>query len=257
MATELKLCVDVQDEKSVVKDFFFSSPLKLGLPNYEGERLNVILMMASAGILKGDEFCYHVSCKKGTKTLLTEQSYTKIFDTGDGSAKRHQTIQLEEEASLYYYPCAVIPFQNSTYDGDITVNLMETSEFAYADILASGRVGMGECFGFCHYRNRICVELNGVPIWMDHCVLEPKTMDVSELIFFDGYTHQGTFYYYGSKEKQERLLRWQESNAQRMKEELVCGVTNASQGICIWVLANTAQDIEELFSHIKNLLETN
>lgn len=260
--TKLRLTVGLKQGKSVVTDRFFTSPLKLGLPEGTGERKVIMLMMASAGVLKGDAFSYDIRCESGTKTLLTEQSYTKIFDTGDGGAKRRQHITVDRGASLYYRPCAVIPFQNSTYDGDILVELDPESEFAWADIMTAGRVGMGEKFAFRHYRNRICVEAGGMPVWMDHCLFEPQTMDVEGMLFFDGYTHQGTFYYYGAKEKQEQIFAWQEQILEKEAEEtkeamqgIAFGVTEASAGVCVRVLARTAQDIEELFAELAGILE--
>lgn len=254
MATELKLSIGLKNEKSVITDSFFTSPLKLGVPNQEGDRLKVVLMMASAGILKGDEFVYDICCGSGTKVLLTEQSYTKIFDTGGGGAKRRQNIRLEPGASLYYRPCAAIPFGGSTYDGDITIKLNEESEFAYADIVTAGRVGMGEHFAFRHYKNRICVELEDVPIWLEHCLLEPDEMNLDELLFFDGYTHQGTFYYYGSKQKQKQLLDWHLKKQEESEKIIVCGITEALAGVCVRALAHTAQDIEELFAEVAETL---
>lgn len=255
MATELKLRIGQKNEKSIVADSFFTSPLKLGVPNQAGSRLKVILMMASAGILKGDEFVYDIFCESRTKTLLTEQSYTKIFNTGDGGAKRNQHIQIEPEASLYYRPCATIPFQGSTYDGNIMVNISQESEFAYADIIAAGRIGMGERFAFQRYKNRICVEIGNVPVWMDHCLLEPDRMSLDGLIFFDGYTHQGTFYYYGTKEKQQQFLDWYLEKQEELEKTIACGITEAKEGICFRLLAYTAQDIEEVFTQISELLE--
>ena len=74
MDTNLRLKIGLQNQKSVVTDSYFTSPLKLGVPNHEGDRLKVVLMMASAGILKGDNFYYDICCRRGSKTLLTEQS---------------------------------------------------------------------------------------------------------------------------------------------------------------------------------------
>ena len=98
-----------------------------------------------------------------------------------------------------------------------------------------------------------------MPVWMDHCLLEPQTMDVEGMLFFDGYTHQGTFYYYGAKEKQEQIFAWQEQILEKETEEamqgIAFGVTEASAGICVRVLAYTAQDIEELFAELAGILE--
>ena len=100
MTTELKLETGIWYGRTEVTDSYFTSPLKLGIPAAFGERRKIVLMMASAGILKGDTFDYHIRCGAGTKNLLTEQSYTKIFDTGEGGAEKHQNIEVLEGASF-------------------------------------------------------------------------------------------------------------------------------------------------------------
>lgn len=255
MVTELKLRIGLENNKSVVTESSFTSPLKLGLPNHEDDRLKVVLMMASAGILKGDEFEYHIYCASGTKTFLTDQSYTKIFDTGDGMAKKRQNIQVKGNASLYYFPCAVIPFRGSSYEGDIIIKLDKESEFVYADILSTGRIGMGECLAFHSYRNRVCVEVEERPVWLDQCLLLPDSMDLKELLFFDEYTHQGTFYFYGKEEKQKQLLDWNTNWQKENNGKILVGMTEALQGVCMRVLAHTAQEIEELFAEVAEVLE--
>lgn len=261
MAAELKLQISLKNGKSVIEDSYFTSPLKLGVPRQNSERLTIIFMMASAGILKGDELIYDIRCGRGTKALLTDQSYTKIFNTGNGGASKRQYIKVEEGASLYYCPNPVIPFAGSSFEGDTVVKLHEDSEFAYSDIIASGRIGMGEGFKFRRYKNRTCVEIADVPVWLDHCLLCPDTMDLEGMFYFDGYTHQGTFYYYGPEEKQNVLTDWY-LNRHISKEiyetsamPIYGGITRAGRGACLRVLAHTAQDIEELFSEAARVLE--
>lgn len=257
MLTELQLHIGQANGKTAVLESYFTSPLKLGTPNMDGDRLKVVLMMASAGVLKGDAFQYSIHCDAGTQTFLTEQSYTKIFNTGDGKAEKRQNIILEESASLYYRPCAAVPFGGSTYDGSMDIHLKKSSEFLYADIVTAGRVGMGERFCFNHYRNRICVWEEGRPAWLDHCLLEPENMDLNGMLFFDGHTHQGTFYYHGSAEKEEKLLAflWGEETDGSLhcaqKQCIRYGVSNALSGVCVRALGHTAQDIEEFFDELE------
>ena len=267
--TETKLClrVGIQNKKSTITERYFTSPLKLGTPRSASDRLLIVLMMASAGVLKGDRFSYDIKCDAGTKSKITEQSYTKIFDTGDGAAFRKQQITLNGNASLYYRPSAVIPFQNSTFDGENDIYLDENSEFAWSDIMTAGRIAMNEQFLFKHYRNRVRVFINNKLIWMDHCLLEPAHMDTNGMLFFDQYTHQGTFYYYGANNKQCKILEWYKTYMESLNKhhiEKMCksqavriGVSEACRGICVRVLANTAQDIEELFSELASQLEIN
>ena len=245
--TQLRLEIGLRGTKSIITDSYFTSPLKLGTPNMEGDRLKVVLMMASAGILKGDSFVYSIHCQPHTKLLLTEQSYTKIFQTGDVGAKRVQKIQIGEGASLYYQPCATIPFAGSRFDNSLNVDMSRDSEFVYTDIVTAGRVGMGECFLYTHFSNRVTVCVEGRPVWIDNCLLEPQSMDVENMIFFDGFTHQGVLYYYGDSKKEALLLQ----HCYEKSENIVYGVSRALKGVCVRALSDAAQNLEEFFEQLK------
>lgn len=120
MASEFRLTVgyDPVRDRSYRASAYFTAPIKLGEPRTEGDRLQLMLMMASAGILAGDSFSYDIRCQAGSRTLITEQSYTKLFDMGEaGLAKRVMSAALESGASLWYRPCALVPFRNSDFRG--------------------------------------------------------------------------------------------------------------------------------------------
>lgn len=245
--TQLRLTIGLSGTKSRIIDSYYTSPLKIGIPNVENDRLNVMVMMASAGILKGDRFEYDITCQPYTKSLITEQSYTKIFQTGDSGAKREQKIKVEEGASFYYFPCATIPFAGSWFDSSIRVELNQNSEFAYTDIVTAGRVGMGETFQFTHFSNRVVVCIDNRPVWIDNCLLEPQNMNLENMLFCDGFTHQGVFYYYGNKEKEMLILQY----CSPKEGNVVYGTSNAIKGVCVRALSNTAQNLEEFFEQLK------
>lgn len=252
MTTELKLTIGVQEGESRILDRFFTSPLKLATPHTDYDRLNVVLMMASPGMLRGDEHSYDIRCMEASRSMLTEQSYTKIFDTGEGKASRRQRIVVDQGASLFYRPCVVIPFRGSSYEGEMQVELSAGSEFAYVDILAAGRIGMGEQFAFRRYHNRISVQVGKKLVWIDNCLLDPAQMELGGMVYFDGYSHMGTFYYYGDAAGQERLREYLAMHKE-YEDHRACiyaAMSQAREGICIRVLAHMAQDIEEFFAGI-------
>lgn len=250
MFTELRLIVKNNNDKTYIDDCYFTSPLKIGTPNYEKDRLLAVIMMASAGVLKGDCFDYYIECAQNAKMVLTEQSYTKLFDMGEGSAVKRVRINVGEKASLYYKQCAVIPFKNSCFESSTTISLSEKSEFAICDIIAAGRVGMGEAFLYKHYRSRIEVQLEGRSVWLDQCVLEPKRNKLQNLVYFGKYTHQGLFYYFGDKQKQIALIKYEPDT-----DNIEYAVTEAYRGIVVRVLACSAQEIEEVFGEIVELIK--
>lgn len=246
MATELRLVIGKDKAGSYVKEGYFTTPLKLGTPNSSEYDLNVVLMMASAGILKGDEFNYHVECENDTELLLTEQSYSKLFDMTDGYAKKKMKIKVGHNASLFYCPQTVIPFEGSNYESKLEVELEKDSTFSMWDILAVGRVGMGEVFKMRHFQNITRVKVDGKLAWIDGCLLEPDNMKLDNLFYFDKYTHQGVFYFYGAKALQTKLLELEENN----KFDVTWAASEATEGVVVRALGKSAQNIEHFFAFL-------
>lgn len=250
MKTQLRLKIGNTDNGTQIAEQFYTSPLKLGFPNSYGKRKKVVLMMASAGVLKGDCFDYKIQMREDSCALVTEQSYTKLFDMGnDGQARKQVEITVERGASLYYKPCALIPFKNSCMIAETEVYLDREAEFACCDIFSAGRVAMGEAFAFRKYQNQMRIYVDQVLVWNDHCKLEPQKMDYTNLIYFGKYSHQGNFYYYGPNDKMAELME----HARKMEidfQDIYWGITEAKKGICVRALANSAQDLEELFAKL-------
>ncbi len=251
MATELKLVVanDNKSSTSYKKECYFTAPLKVGEPRSDNDRLHMILMMASAGILKGDEFIYDITCEKNSKLLITEQSYSKLFDMGkDGSARKRMHVKIEKDASLWYKPCAVMPFKNSCFYSFTDISIQKGGELFWTDIFTAGRVGMGEKFAFRHYESRTRVSYDGHLVWIDGSLLEPDEFDMENLFYYGNYTHQGTCFYCGNEEKEKRLLGMEFDGKEY--SNVYVGITQAQKGVCIRVLANQSQDIEDLYNQI-------
>ncbi len=250
MKTELRLAVEYNpiSQRTVKKDCYFTAPLKIGEPKSSGKNLNLILMMASAGILKGDAFDYSIDCMADSGLRLTEQSYGKLFDMGqDGNATKNMEIKLEDGARFIYRPGALVPYNNSSFDSCVEVHMKESSTLLWSDIFTAGRVAMGEKFSFRHYRSRVRVYQEDKLIWLDQTLLEPDQVNLQSLYYYKDYTHQGTLFFRGSRSQEEKLLE----KDYDVFDRVLVGVTQARAGICLRVLANQAQDIEELFDDVE------
>lgn len=252
MASEFRLSVgyDPLRDRSYRASAYFTAPIKLGEPRTEGNRLQLMLMMASAGILASDSFSYDIRCQAGSRALITEQSYTKLFDMGDaGLATREMSVALEAGASLWYRPCAVVPFRNSDFRGKTEIRMEKGSELLWTDIFTAGRVGMGERFLFRRYENLLRVWYEDQLIWHDRTLLKPAELAMENRYFYRDYTHQGSCFYCGSEAAEARILAMNFSDPRYSR--IYAGASQAARGVCVRVLAKQAQDIEELFSEIQ------
>ena len=226
--------------KTVISDSFFSAPFKITKPFENGAMIEIMIMQASAGILEGDNHDIELKICSGSKVIITGQSYTKIFRMDKGSAEQRVKIVVEKDAFLFYLPCPVIPFKKSEFININEVYLEEGAHFVMQDVFACGRKAMGERFEFRKYHSRTAVYENNKLVFVDNTRLVPKEMDISDIGYFEGYTHQGMAYFYGIKEV-----------SSYESDSLVSAVTNAKKGQFMRFLGNSSDEIE---SYIKNII---
>jgi urease accessory protein len=179
-------------------DCSFSSPLKIAKPFYrDNGYTELMIMCASPGMLSGDRFDMRFELGHNTKTIISTQSYQKLYDTGDETARQNIQIQAEENTSLFYCPHPVIPFAKNRFHSNVEIALKPGSRLFYSDILSCGRHGMGERFAFSQYRVRTLVSIDGRPVFLDASRLVPHETALGGIGFFEGYACQGLLYLYG------------------------------------------------------------
>jgi len=249
--------------RTMAEDYYFTAPYKIGLPRTEGEGQKVVIMMASAGLLKGDRAECRILCGEDTQTELTDQSYTKVFDTGDGEASRNTEITVGDRGVLDYHPCPVIPYANSTFCGHTQIDLKETSTLYFTEIMTAGRIAMGEKFTFRRFENRVQIHVEGRPVYLELNKMIPEKQQMEDFFYFDGWTHQGTFYYYSPQMASVQVLKAAADSVIRQyldeikmpETSIFYGITEARKGMAWKILACRAQDIEEIFTRVKNYLK--
>jgi len=195
---ELSISTVFQNGKTVMSDCFFTSPFKVAKPFYRNNGYTEIMVMcASPGILAGDKYdiCFDVS--DNTKTIISEQSYRKLYNTGDGFSRQNTRIRAGENAALYYVPCPVIPFAGSRFNSRTDIDLRSSSKLIFGEIFTCGRDGMGERFAFSEFSSRTAVSVDGRPVFLDNSRLLGGEASFSGLGFFEGYSCQGVFFLYG------------------------------------------------------------
>ena len=249
--------------KTHAEDYYYTAPYKIGLPQTAGKGQRVVVMMASAGLLKGDQALCRIVCKDHTITEITDQSYTKVFDTGDGEAYRDIEITVGEHAVLDYAPCPVIPFKNSSFCGRIQVNLKENTTLYFSEIMTAGRIAMGEKFVFRRFENRVCINIEERPVYLELNRMIPAKQHLEDFFYFDGFTHQGTFYYYSPqipsiqtlKEMTDHIIALYLEDNKMHGTEILYGITEARKGIVWKILSHQAQNIEDIFKEIRHMLQ--
>ena len=120
--SRISACAALKDGRTILEDLSFTAPYKIMMPfEKENGGIQIMPLCASAGIMAGDsqEFSYHV--KEGADLEVLSQSFEKIHKMDEGSATRTIEVQVDKNATLYYYPQPVIPFAQSAFDSKMTI----------------------------------------------------------------------------------------------------------------------------------------
>ena len=249
-------CLDLRAEnkngKTIISDCFFTSPYKLAKPFYnEGEfsqdaYTEIMVMCASPGVLSGDTYNMRFDFSENTKTIITEQSYRKLYNTNKIS-KQDTVIQLGENASLYYIPYPVIPFAGSRFNSKTEIKLRQSSRLIYGDIMSCGRQGMGEQFAFKELTSRTAVYIDECLNFLDNNYMinddSEHSMDFSGMGFFEAYSCQGVFVLYGFNDFSLESIS--------VPVGLEAAVSkSSSDGLTVRMLGNSANELHNFASNL-------
>ena len=233
MMTELYVKTVYSCGKTIVSDCFFTSPCKIAKPFYrEDGYTEVMVMCASPGILAGDKYNMRFEMSDNTKTIISEQSYRKLYNTGADFSEQNTCIQIGESAVLHYVPYPVIPFEGSRFYSQTDISLHPSSKLIFGDIFTCGRHGMGEQFAFNDISSRTIIYIEDKPIFLDNCRMTAGEADFSGIGFFEGFTCQGMFYLYGF-----------ESLSLPNDDEIQGAVSKSSAGYTVRLFGNSAASL--------------
>ena len=240
--SRLYLRAEKHGDRTVITESSFTSPLKIASPFYHRDYTEIMMMSASAGMLEGDEYDIRIHVCEGATLKFTGQSFDKIFNCSDGGRIiRKVKINVESGGKLIYMQQPAIPFAGSCFCGETDVRLREGSVFVIQDVLSCGRAAMDEKFDFREYRSRISVKKEGKLVFLDNVRLSPEEINLSGTGFYEGYTHSGMMYVYGT-------------DLSDIPENEEASVTSAAAGKCVRMLSDSAQSITDFFENMINCI---
>lgn len=249
--SKLNLEASFRDGKTILGDISFTAPFKVMRPFYEKkDRMSVMLLTASAGILSGDCQEIRICVKEHAHMELLSQAYEKIHRMEEGFASRKVFICVEDHASLHYMPLPVIPFRDADYRSEMEVELKgPTSGFALLDVLSCGRAAHGEAFQYRRLENRVTIRQEGRMIYRDLTRYEPEWMDIQGFGLYEGYTHLGNLVICNGHKTEDwvKRVRSRIDDAEGMEG----GVTETAHGdVAVRILGRNAEKMTALLQNI-------
>ncbi len=169
--SRISACAALKDGKTILRRSVFHSTIQdYDAPSKkENGGIQIMPLCASAGIMAGDsqKFSYHV--KEGADLEVLSQSFEKIHKMDEGSAARTIEVQVDKNATLYYYPQPVIPFAQSAFDSKMTIHLEDaTSRLFLLEIISCGRNAHDERFQYRRFSSKVLLYRGDKLIYRDN-----------------------------------------------------------------------------------------
>ena len=142
------VCAADEHGRSHIRSQSFRAPIHLSKPHESEGVLVVNVVNPTAGLLAGDRIDCRVAVESGARLLLTAPSASRAHRTPDGRAEVAQEFDVAAGASLDVWPELFIPQGGASYRQSTIVRVAEGGELLFFELLAPGRVAMGEVFAY-------------------------------------------------------------------------------------------------------------
>ena len=163
---------------------------------HTGPAALVHLHNVSGGVLAGDQLALDVEVGAGAAAQITTTGATRLYRHRDGSADSRQSARFRvgDHAELEYLPDPMIPYAGSRHSVSTEVHLGRGATAFWWDVLAPGRLGAGERFGFERLEVHNEIGVRGRPVLREDYRLEPSRRDLSECARMREYSYLATLY---------------------------------------------------------------
>lgn len=193
----LQLVLRRAGARTVVQECYFQVPLQVLRPVYLDDTgtAYVYMMSPCGGVVGGDCYSTTVVVEAEGRACLTTPSATKLYATLGPPAQQHLDLTLHAGAVLEYLPEQIIPFAQSAFQQDMIVRLGPGACVFLLEIVAPGRLAMGEAFAYRDYGSSVRVEnAHGQLLLRERTRLRPLWQRLDGVGLFEGYSYVGTLY---------------------------------------------------------------
>lgn len=252
MDSIIKINVERDGHQSRLKESYHNAPYKLthyGSPRAQ-DHLEMIIMSASPGIMDKDSLVIDVHVKENAQLKLFTQSFNKLHPMKEG-ASQETNVLLDKDSVFNYVPHPVTPFKDSIFKTVNTIHVNDGATLIWGDIISAGRVHRDEVFAFRKLHSITRIYQDGKLLVTDNQCLLPQEQPVSDLLFFEGYTHQATLIYCGPFAK---LMKGEMDEILTMEyEDVSFGFTECAENTLL--LRAVGTDGELLYSFLTMLAQ--
>ena len=258
----LRLVFESRAGKTVLADQFAKVPLYAQRAlYYDGAAPGlayVYMLSASGGVLQGDRYKIDVKLKRGSMAHITTQGATRIYSMDSNRATQVINITLERDSYLEWVPDQIIPYRNSRFYQETSLNVHDSATLVYSEIITPGRMAMGERFEYdVLYVKTRAANQDGALRLADAANLEPKRRSPAEFGILGNYSVAGTVYILTGRQNVPELLRQIRGGV--CAKQVACGAstTMRDDGLVVRILGSETEAVKDaVFEVVKHARKT-
>ncbi len=137
-------------ERTVVRQAYSTSPLKLLNPQNHSAAAWVYLASYGGGLVGGDALRIDIVVERGAAAVISTQASTKVYRSARGASQQLRA-GVADDALLVLAPDPVVCFARSSYAQDVEIRLAERGALVLVDWIGAGRVASGERWQHDHF----------------------------------------------------------------------------------------------------------
>jgi len=214
----------------------------------------MMTMSSSPGILDGDDLDVRIVAEYGSRLMLKNQGYQRVFNMQRG-ARQKMELRLHEQSEISYIQQPVVPHKNSSLYARNTVHLEDGCIFTLGEIITCGRKLCGEVFRFRRLHSVTELWHRDRLILKDNILLEPALVDVQGIGQAEGYSHQATLVHVNTRSGDVAAAKELAESVLDAEDGLACGISQPLPFLLVVrALANGGEQLYDAFRKIEALL---
>lgn len=144
------------DKQTRIGRLFQEGAAKLRLPRQAkaGMPLEAVMINTAGGLTGGDLLKWEMACASGGTLTLTTQACEKIYKSAGGEARVEVSLQVGENASLFWMPQETILFDQGRLQRRMDMQVSRGGNLLIAEAYLLGRKARGERVDIGHLEDR-------------------------------------------------------------------------------------------------------
>ena len=158
---------DEHTTRLVQRDHY--GPLRVQKPLYPEDPsiCHAILIHPPGGVVGGDELRINAQLDDQAHALLSTPGAAKWYRANGHLSRQQLQLRVANDAALEWLPQETIFFNGADVLLDTHIDLTSSARYLGCEILCFGRTASGEHFDQGRIRQRLSIERDGKPLWLE------------------------------------------------------------------------------------------